>query len=148
MRGADDIGAGIAVYQYRRAVHRHMSALPSLPLDGRQLPEYLPARMVNEYAYCPRLFFYEWVEGLFRHSVDTIEGSIPHEKIDKKSTAMPTPEEAADGEKIHFPVADTFERKAASDRKAGSGGGVGRGCDAGGLQARRVPPTIYPAVPL
>src|ERR1700722_4099346 len=79
-----------------------MSALPSsLPLDGRQLPEYLPARMVNEYVYCPRLFFYEWVEGLFRHSVDTIEGSIQHETVDKKATAMPTPEEAADGEKIH-----------------------------------------------
>jgi CRISP-associated protein Cas1 len=79
-----------------------MSALPSsLPLDGRQLPEYLPARMVNEYVYCPRLFFYEWVEGLFRHSVDTVEGSIQHEKVDKKATAMPTPEEAADGERIH-----------------------------------------------
>jgi hypothetical protein len=23
------------------------------------------ARIGNEFAYCPRLFFYEWVEGLF-----------------------------------------------------------------------------------
>ena len=26
-----------------------------------ELPEYLPARMLNEFVYCPRLFFYEWV---------------------------------------------------------------------------------------
>src|ERR1700688_1271685 len=68
-----------------------MSALPSVPLEGRQLPEYLPARMVNEDVYCPRLFFYEWGEGLFRHSADTVEGAIQHEKADKKSPAMPTP---------------------------------------------------------
>ena len=24
----------------------------------------LPARMLNEYAYCPRLFYLEWVQGL------------------------------------------------------------------------------------
>jgi CRISP-associated protein Cas1 len=123
-----------------------MSALPSLPLDGRQLPEYLPARMANEYAYCPRLFFYEWVEGLFRHSVDTIEGSIPHEKIDKKSTAMPTPEEAADGEKIRSRSLTLSSERLRVIAKLDLA--EGSGCDAGGLQARRVPPTIYPAVPL
>jgi CRISPR-associated protein Cas1 len=79
-----------------------MSALPSLPVVvGRQLPDYLPARMVNEFVYCPRLFFYEFVDGLFRHSVDTVEGSIQHDRVDKKATAMPSPEEAAEGEKIH-----------------------------------------------
>jgi len=28
--------------------------------------------MVNEFAYCPRLFIYEWVEGRFVESVDTL----------------------------------------------------------------------------
>ena len=28
----------------------------------------------------PRLFFYEWVEGLFVESVDTVEGSIQHRR--------------------------------------------------------------------
>ena len=37
-----------------------MSALPILIETKRELPDYLPARMVNEFAYCPRLFFYEW----------------------------------------------------------------------------------------
>src|ERR1022692_2805401 len=55
----------------------------------RELPDYLPARMVNEFAYCPRLFFYEWVEGLFAESVDTVEGSIQHRRVDSKATALP-----------------------------------------------------------
>src|SRR6202047_4061708 len=55
----------------------------------RSLPDYLPARMVNEFAYCPRLFFYEWVEGLFAESVDTVEGAIQHRRVDAKATALP-----------------------------------------------------------
>jgi CRISPR-associated protein Cas1 len=55
----------------------------------RELPDYLPARMVNEFAYCPRLFFYEWVEGLFAESVDTVEGAIQHRRVDAKATALP-----------------------------------------------------------
>src|SRR5690348_13286566 len=62
------------------------------------LPDYLPARMVNEFVYCPRLFFYEWVEGLFRESVDTVEGKIQHERVDAKTTELPKPGEA---ETIH-----------------------------------------------
>ena len=43
-----------------------MGAVP-LPSEEpeRELPDYLPARMVNEFVYCPRLFFYEWVEASF-----------------------------------------------------------------------------------
>jgi CRISP-associated protein Cas1 len=66
-----------------------MSALPILIEAKRELPDYLPARMVNEFAYCPRLFFYEWVEGLFAESVDTVEGSIQHGRVDAKATALP-----------------------------------------------------------
>lgn len=56
--------------------------------------------MVNEFVYCPRLFFYEWVEGVFRESVDTIEGKIQHTRVDAKATALPGPEELERG-KIH-----------------------------------------------
>lgn len=45
-------------------------------------PDYLPARMLNEYVYCPRLFFYEHVEGLFAHNRETVEGSLRHAKLD------------------------------------------------------------------
>jgi CRISP-associated protein Cas1 len=78
-----------------------MCALPALqPVPDRKLPDYLPARMVNEFVYCPRLFFYEWVEGLFRESKDTLEGSFQHKRVDAKATELPTAEEAP-AETIH-----------------------------------------------
>jgi CRISP-associated protein Cas1 len=65
----------------------------------REVPDYLPARMLNQFAYCPRLFFYEWVDGLFVESVDTVEGRIQHRRVDEKTTALP---EAGDlPESIH-----------------------------------------------
>ncbi|HLI62910.1 MAG TPA: CRISPR-associated endonuclease Cas1 [Terriglobales bacterium] len=67
-------------------------------LQRGALPEYLPARMLNEFVYCPRLFFYEWVEGLFAPSSDTIEGELRHEKLEVRTDAMPEP---GAEEKIH-----------------------------------------------
>lgn len=55
--------------------------------------------MVNEFVYCPRLFFYEWVEGVFAHSADTVEGSLRHEKLGEKVEAMP--EAGSADERIH-----------------------------------------------
>jgi CRISPR-associated protein Cas1 len=76
-----------------------MGALPVRIESKRELPDYLPARMVNEFAYCPRLFFYEWVEGLFAESVDTIEGAIQHKRVDAKASALPAASQA--GADIH-----------------------------------------------
>ena len=72
-------------------------ARASLPLAA-SLPDYLPARMLNEYVYCPRLYFYEWVDGLFAHSADTLDGAHRHERHDRKEDALPAVEEA---ERIH-----------------------------------------------
>ena len=39
---------------------------PPLPLDAPPLPPgvpLLPVRMLNEYVYCPRLAYLEWVQG-------------------------------------------------------------------------------------
>ena len=60
-----------------------------------ELPDYLPARMLNEFVYCPRLFFYEWVDGIFAHSADTIEGELRHEKLETKSDPLPPPDQEA-----------------------------------------------------
>jgi CRISPR-associated protein Cas1 len=65
-----------------------------------KLPDLLPARMLNEFVYCPRLFFYEWVEGVFEHSADTLDGHAKHTRVDSGSGTMPGAEEM-DGEKIH-----------------------------------------------
>src|ERR1051326_6492934 len=76
-----------------------MGAQPLRIESKREVPDYLPARMVNEFAYCPRLFFYEWVEGLFAERVDTIEGAIQHKRVDAKASALPAASQA--GEDIH-----------------------------------------------
>jgi CRISP-associated protein Cas1 len=70
-----------------------------LPLAST-LPDYLPARMVNEFVYCRRLFFYEWVEGVFRDSVDTVEGSVQHKGVDREGKGLAAAADLKD-EKIH-----------------------------------------------
>ena len=47
--------------------------------------------MLNEFVYCPRLFFYEWVEGVFAHSADTVEGELRHEKLETRADALAQP---------------------------------------------------------
>ncbi|MCC6343981.1 MAG: CRISPR-associated endonuclease Cas1 [Bryobacterales bacterium] len=49
--------------------------------------------MVNEFAYCPRLFFYEWVEGVFQESADTVEGGVQHRRVDGDGPGLPVPED-------------------------------------------------------
>jgi CRISP-associated protein Cas1 len=79
--------------------------LPAVPLPSSpapaELPDYLPVRMVNEYVYCPRLFFYMWVENVFRESSDTVEGSAQHARVDKPGKGLPKPQETALDETIH-----------------------------------------------
>ncbi|MCC7087076.1 MAG: CRISPR-associated endonuclease Cas1 [Pirellulales bacterium] len=66
------------------------------------LPDYLPARMLNEFVYCPRLFYYEWVEGVFAQNRETVEGGLRHAKLDAKHDDLPTSDELqASGEAIH-----------------------------------------------
>lgn len=61
----------------------------------------LPARMVNEYQYCPRLAYLEWVQGEWAESADTVEGRYRHRRVDKPSGDLPAAGEAEEGEKIH-----------------------------------------------
>src|ERR1022692_3448957 len=57
------------------------------------LPELVPARMINEYAYCPRLFFLEWVDSLWASNADVAEGDRRHRRVDAGGGAAPLPEE-------------------------------------------------------
>jgi CRISPR-associated protein Cas1 len=45
--------------------------------------------MLNEFVYCQRLFYYEYVEGIFVESADTLRGSAIHKKVDSGSGALP-----------------------------------------------------------
>jgi CRISP-associated protein Cas1 len=75
-------------------------SMPDLPAR-RSLPDYLPARMVNEFVYCPRLFFYDWVDAVFRESADTIEGSVQHQRVDREGTGLPKSGEVEAEEAVH-----------------------------------------------
>jgi CRISP-associated protein Cas1 len=57
-----------------------------------ELPELVPARMLNEYAYCPRLFFLEWVDSLWASNADVAEGDRRHRRVDAGGGAAPLPE--------------------------------------------------------
>jgi len=50
-----------------------------------------PCRGVAEHAYCPRLFYYMTVEGVFAPSADTEEGAGVHRRVDRPSAAPPPP---------------------------------------------------------
>jgi CRISPR-associated protein Cas1 len=54
-------------------------------------PDLVPARMLNEFAYCPRLAYLEWVQGEFADSVDTVEGRFQHRRVDKPTGSLPVP---------------------------------------------------------
>jgi CRISP-associated protein Cas1 len=58
---------------------------PDLP----ELPETVPARMVNEFVYCPRLFYLEWVQGRFATSDDVEEGLYVHRVVDEPGGDLP-----------------------------------------------------------
>ncbi|MCC6930374.1 MAG: CRISPR-associated endonuclease Cas1 [Gemmatimonadaceae bacterium] len=48
--------------------------------------------MVNEFVYCPRLSFLEWVQGEWDDNLDTIEGRWVHRRVDKEpATDVPAP---------------------------------------------------------
>ncbi|MGH9182808.1 MAG: CRISPR-associated endonuclease Cas4g/Cas1g [Acidimicrobiales bacterium] len=61
--------------------------------DVIDVPELVPARMLNEFTYCPRLFFLEWVHAQFADNTDTVEGRWHHRAADKVSGAVPLPDE-------------------------------------------------------
>ncbi|MGI5844036.1 MAG: CRISPR-associated endonuclease Cas4g/Cas1g [Candidatus Xenobium sp.] len=62
------------------------------------LPELLPARMLNEFVYCPRLGFLEWVEGEFADNQYTEDGRYQHRRVDRKSGFLEAPPEPEDAE--------------------------------------------------
>ena len=61
--------------------------LPCPPLSG-DLP-LLPARMINEYQYCPRLAYLEWVQGEWSDSADTVQGRHAHRRVDQRGGDLP-----------------------------------------------------------
>jgi CRISPR-associated protein Cas1 len=61
------------------------------------VPELVPARMLNEHAYCPRLAYLEWVQGDFADNADTVEGRYHHRRVDAERGALPGADELEGG---------------------------------------------------
>src|SRR5947208_15262590 len=56
----------------------------------------VPVRMVNEYVYCPRLAFLEWVDSEWADSGDTEEGRRAHVRVDAGGGKVPAPADVDD----------------------------------------------------
>ncbi len=52
----------------------------------------LPVRMLNEFAYCPRLFHLMHVDGRWADNVYTVEGRHAHRRADAADDVLPDPE--------------------------------------------------------
>lgn len=63
--------------------------------------EQIPARMINEFAYCPRLFFLEHVQGEWAHSADTLDGRFVHRRVDNERGRVPEPDKVAEMPRLH-----------------------------------------------
>ncbi len=73
------------------------TAVPELVMDvasdSEQEPEapLIPARMLNEFTYCPRLGVLMWVEDAWAPSHDTVEGTHHHRRVDVPGPDLPSP---------------------------------------------------------
>jgi CRISP-associated protein Cas1 len=75
------------------------------------VPEQFPARMINEYTYCPRLFYLEYVQKEWDHSADTLEGKFIHRRVDSQSGAAPSADQLEDDVRIHARSIDIGSEK-------------------------------------
>ena len=60
----------------------------------------IPARMLNEFVYCPRLAYLEWVQKEWESSSDTVEGRHVHRRVDVRSGTLPEPDDDVEDLKI------------------------------------------------
>jgi CRISPR/Cas system-associated exonuclease Cas4 (RecB family) len=45
----------------------------------------MPVRRLHNFIYCPRLFYFQWVENIFQENADTVAGSHIHRNVDTPS---------------------------------------------------------------
>ena len=60
----------------------------------------IPARILNEFVYCPRLAYLEWVQKEWESSSDTVEGRHVHRRVDVRSGTLPDPQDEIEDLKI------------------------------------------------
>lgn len=70
------------------------------------LPATIPARMLNEFVYCPRLFYLEWVDGRWTPNADTAQGDAEHARNDRRRGKMPKPDDDSSGSTSQVHICD------------------------------------------
>jgi len=70
--------------------------LPAPPVIGDA--PLIPARMVNEFVYCPRLAYLMWTQSEWSDSADTVDGRRVHARADTPGRPLPSPDTIADTE--------------------------------------------------
>lgn len=64
----------------------------SPPSPDGESPDLLQVRMLNEFAYCPRLFHLMRIEGQWADNAYTVEGRNVHRRVDKLDHVLPDPD--------------------------------------------------------
>jgi CRISPR-associated protein Cas1 len=64
--------------------------LPAPPVTADVPP--VPARMVNEFVYCPRLAYLMWTQSEWSETADTVDGHRVHARADRPGPPLPAPE--------------------------------------------------------
>ena len=70
--------------------------LPAPPATG-DVP-LVPARMVNEFVYCPRLAYLMWGQAEWTETADTVDGRRVHARVDRVGKPLPAPEALESGD--------------------------------------------------
>lgn len=114
--GASDPHAPVADQAARASLTQTRGRQLALPLPAPPAhadDPLVPARMVNEWVYCPRLAYLEWVDGEWADSGDTEQGRRVHAKVDAGKPTLPAPDAAAAADAPDF---TTRSVELASDR--------------------------------
>jgi CRISP-associated protein Cas1 len=59
--------------------------VPTQPPSELDAQPPMPVRRLHNFIYCPRLFYFQWVENIFQENADTVAGSHLHRNVDKPS---------------------------------------------------------------
>lgn len=59
-------------------------------------PDFVPARILNEFVYCPRLAYMEWVQKEWADNHYTLDGIWVHRRVDVREGWLPSEEEMED----------------------------------------------------
>lgn len=62
-----------------------MTDVPVQTQAGLEAQPPLPVRRLHNFIYCPRLFYFQWVENIFQENADTVTGSDVHRNVDTPS---------------------------------------------------------------